>query len=140
MHGNACISHLCGPRIESWACSNCSRWLRFVDLNLTPRVFLRALRFSSLCKIDSQLIPSGCDAVLVGPAWIVFGAVRQADSTLLRSDLAKLRPLQVYDCEKGGLASQVSLKDIHSGKRLKRDIVFQGRRIGINRLCLATFE
>ena len=34
------------PRIES-ACG-----LRFVDLNLTPRIFLRVLRFSSLCKFD----------------------------------------------------------------------------------------
>ena len=29
-----------------------ARGLRFVDLNLTPRVFLRVLRFSSLCKFD----------------------------------------------------------------------------------------
>ena len=34
------------PGIES------ARGLRFVDLNLTPRVFLRVLRFSSLCKFD----------------------------------------------------------------------------------------
>ena len=34
------------PGIES-ACG-----LRFVDLNLTPRVFLRVLQFSSLCKFD----------------------------------------------------------------------------------------
>ena len=34
------------PAIES------ARGLRFVDLNLTPRVFLRVLRFSSLCKFD----------------------------------------------------------------------------------------
>ena len=55
--------------------------LRFVDLNLTPRVFLRVLRFSSLSKIDSQLISSGCDAVLVGHAWIVSGAECLAGST-----------------------------------------------------------
>ena len=35
--------------------------LRFVNLNLTPRIFLRVLRFSSLYKIDSQLITIGCD-------------------------------------------------------------------------------
>ena len=34
------------PGIES------ARGLRFVDLNLTPRVFLRLLRFSSLWKFD----------------------------------------------------------------------------------------
>ena len=43
-----------------------------VDLNLTPRVFLRVLRFSSLSKIDSQPIPSGCGAVLRGHTWVVF--------------------------------------------------------------------
>ena len=30
----------------------CARGLRFVDLNLTLRVFLRVLWFSSLCKFD----------------------------------------------------------------------------------------
>ena len=34
------------PGIES------ARGLRFVDLNLTPRVFLRVLQISSLCKFD----------------------------------------------------------------------------------------
>ena len=34
------------PGIES------ARGMRFVDLNLTPRVFLRVFRFSSLCKFD----------------------------------------------------------------------------------------
>ena len=32
-------------------------WI-IVDLNLIPRVFVRVLQFSSLSKIDSQLIPS----------------------------------------------------------------------------------
>ena len=38
-----------------------------VDLNLTRRVFLRVpvLQFSSLLKIDSRPIPSGCGAVLI---------------------------------------------------------------------------
>ena len=39
--------------------------LRFVDLILNPRVFLLVLQFSSLSKINSQLIPPNCDAVLV---------------------------------------------------------------------------
>ena len=34
-------------------------------------VFLRALRFSSLIQIDSQLIPPTCGAVLRGQSWIL---------------------------------------------------------------------
>ena len=48
------------------------RGLRFVKVNLTLRDIFWVLQFSSLSKIDFQLISSGCDAVLVGHAWIVL--------------------------------------------------------------------
>ena len=72
-----------------------------LSVNLTPRVFLRVLRFSSLSKIDSQPIPSGCGAVLRRHTWVVFrgrAPSRQHssfDPTSLSRDLSNL----VYDCE-----------------------------------------
>ena len=58
------------PRFNS-ALGSYVGWVS-VDLNLTPRVFLRVLRFSSLIKIDSRPILSGCGAVLRGHTWVVF--------------------------------------------------------------------
>ena len=52
-----CASHLCNPG-STLAWRSFVGWVS-VDLNLTLRVFLRVLPFSSLIKIDSRSITSG---------------------------------------------------------------------------------
>ena len=75
-------SHLCDPSLT----------LASVDLNLTPRVFLRVPRFSSLLKIDSQSITSGwvCGAPRSHMDRMAVGAL-----TCIRSD-----PVEPVDPEK----------------------------------------
>ena len=48
------------------------RGLRLANVNFSLSYFLGAFWFSSLNKIDSQLFPSGCGAVLRGHAWVMF--------------------------------------------------------------------
>ena len=50
-------SHLCDPA-SILASGSYVGWVS-VDLNLTPRIFLRVLLFSSLVKIDSRSETSG---------------------------------------------------------------------------------
>ena len=80
-----------------------------VNLNLTPRVFLRILRFSSLLKIDSLPIPSGCGAVLPGHTWVVFRgrAPSRQHSSFGPTSLSCALRNSVSDCEKGRLADQI---------------------------------
>ena len=101
-----------------------------VDLNLTPRVFLRVLRFPSLRKIDSRPIPSGCGAVLRGHTWVVVRgrAPSRQHSSFGPTSLSCALRNSVSDCEKGRLADQILLLFVLSlsrhiekqlGKRLK---------------------
>ena len=80
-----------------------------VDLNLTPMVFLRVLRFSSLLKIDSRPIPSGCGAVLRGHTWVVVrGRVpSRQHSSFGPTSLSCVLSNSVSDCEKGRLAGKI---------------------------------
>ena len=80
-----------------------------VDLNLTPRGFLRELQFSSLLKIDSRPIPSGCGAVLRGHTWVVFRgrAPSRQHSSFGPTSLSCALSNSVSDCEIGRLADQI---------------------------------
>ena len=70
---------------------------------LTPRVFFLVLQFSSLSKIDSQLIPSRCGAVLRGHAWVVFwGWVpKQQHGSFGATSTSCGLHNSISDCEKG---------------------------------------
>ena len=94
-------------RVQLWLGSYVG-WVA-VDLNLTPRVFLRVLRFSSLLKIDCRPIPSGCVAVLRGHTWVVFRgrAPSWQHSSFGPTSLSCALSNSVSDCEKGRLAGQI---------------------------------
>ena len=96
-------SHLCDP---GSTLASGRIWAEFQSkLNLTQRVFLRVLRFSSLLKIDSRPIPSGCGAVLRGHTWVVFsgGAPSWQHSSFSPTSLICSLSNSVSDCEKGRL-------------------------------------
>ena len=75
-----------------------------VDLNLTLRVFLRVLRFSSLLKIDSRPMDKG-------HTWVVFRgrAPSRQHSSFGPTSLSCALSNSVSDCEKGRLADQIFL-------------------------------
>ena len=72
-----------------------------VDLNLTRRVFLRVLPFSSLLKIDSQLILSICGAMLRGHAWTVNRLPEVPSHAFGPTSQSRILVIQSRDCNKG---------------------------------------
>ena len=108
-----------------------------VDLNLTPRVFLRVLRFSSLLKIDSRPIPSGCGAVLRGHTWVMFRgrAPSRQHSFFGPTSLSCALSYSVSDCEKGRLADQIFLSSFfsfflsHRRNKLEIGLVFFNQQL-----------
>ena len=101
--------HLCDPGLTLGPGIVCG--LSFSRSQPDSEVFLRVLRFSSLSKIDSQPIPSGCAAVLRGHPWVVFRsrAPSQQHSSFGPISLSRALSNSVSDCEKGRLAGHVLL-------------------------------
>ena len=115
-------------------------WAEFQSISIWLGGFLlRVLRFSSLLKIYSQPIPSGCGAVLRGHTWVVFRsrAPSRLHSSFGPTSLSCALSNSVSDCEKGRLAGQILVPNDVTGPSYIEGQMFCGYKSVVLAPCFS---